>query len=89
MNIDKLQGKDLDDAVAVALGEPPGKAYSTEWEHSASLLDRFRIDLRYHDDGTVDAFIRFDSQRKAHATGASGAQAAMRALVKCFAISTR
>ena len=89
MNIDELQGKDLDDAVAAALGEPPGKDFSSSWQHSAPLLDRFRIDLRHHDDGTVDAFMRVDHQRKAHATGASGAQAAMRALVKCLAISTR
>lgn len=77
----------LNAAVALALGEPPGKDYCGSWTHSAPLLDRFRIDLRHHDDGTVDAFMRLDGRRKAHATGRTGPEAAMRALVKCMAIA--
>lgn len=45
MDFCKLEGRELDEAVAKAIGAEPGAAYSTDWSHGGPLIDRFQIHL--------------------------------------------
>lgn len=42
---DSLDGTNLDEAVARAIGVPPGDPYSTSWHHGGPLIQHYNISL--------------------------------------------